>query len=115
MSDPHLRFGGPFNHPEVGLIYPLDLIDSVDGVRWFPDGRCAYVPVLLFGQAAVAVDWGGARVDGGYWRYQTRRAAVRAIEEWDGTGEPEGWVRHPASGRCRPGGDRKKEYVGGNL
>jgi len=25
--------------------------------------------------------------------------------------EPEGWFRHPHSGRRRPGGDASKEYV----
>jgi hypothetical protein len=30
---------------------------------------------------------------------------------WDGTGEPEGWFRHPASGRRRPDCDPAQEYV----
>lgn len=33
------------------------------------------------------------------------------MERWDGTGEPDGWMRHPVSGRRRPGGDPGKEYV----
>jgi len=33
------------------------------------------------------------------------------MEAWDGEGEPTGWMRHPASGRRRPGGDETKEYV----
>lgn len=37
--------------------------------------------------------------------------AVAALIEWDGTGEPEGWIRHPMTGRRRPGGDASKEYV----
>jgi hypothetical protein len=35
----------------------------------------------------------------------------RAALGWDGQGEPDGWYRHPQSGRRRPGGDRAKEYV----
>ena len=37
--------------------------------------------------------------------------AVAALKEWDGVGEPKGWMRHPASGRRRPGGDPEQEYV----
>ena len=38
-------------------------------------------------------------------------AAVVALALWDGTGEPEGWMRHPTSGRRRPDGDKTKEYI----
>ena len=38
-------------------------------------------------------------------------AAVAALESWDGTGEPDGWIREPNSGRRRPGGDASQEYV----
>ena len=33
------------------------------------------------------------------------------MDKWDGTGEPEGWMRHPSSGRRRPGGDPAQEHV----
>jgi hypothetical protein len=33
------------------------------------------------------------------------------MEAWDGDGEPDGWSRHPPTGRRRPGGDPDKEYV----
>lgn len=33
------------------------------------------------------------------WCYQTYEAAKNALDAWDGTGEPKGWHRHPASGR----------------
>jgi hypothetical protein len=36
---------------------------------------------------------------------------VRALREWDGNGEPDGWMRHPDSGRRRPDGDAAREYV----
>jgi hypothetical protein len=38
-------------------------------------------------------------------------AGWRALLGWDGDGEPEGWYRHPASGRRRPDGDPAKEHV----
>ena len=34
-----------------------------------------------------------------------------AMQVWDGTGEPSGWCRHPATGRRRPGGDPATEFV----
>lgn len=34
-----------------------------------------------------------------------------AFATWDGTGDPDGWIRHLGTGRRRPGGDPSKEYV----
>jgi len=45
------------------------------------------------------------------WQYQSRDAALVALAAWDGEGEPEGWYRHPATGRRRPGGDPAQEFV----
>lgn len=36
---------------------------------------------------------------------------MAAMQAWDGS-EPEGWIRHLASGRRRPGGDPAQEYIG---
>lgn len=35
----------------------------------------------------------------GRWCYRDYASAKRALDAWDGTGEPVGWHRHPASGR----------------
>ena len=45
------------------------------------------------------------------WCYHSEAAALEALNKWDGTGEPEGWHRHPASGRRREAGDPLKEYI----
>jgi hypothetical protein len=45
------------------------------------------------------------------WDYSDRVAAISAMQRWDGQGEPEGWMRHPATGRRRPHGDPSEEYV----
>ena len=37
--------------------------------------------------------------------------AVAALAAWDGNGDPEGWQRHPATGRRRPDGDPTREYI----
>lgn len=33
------------------------------------------------------------------WCYKNHRDAKRALDGWSGHGEPDGWHRHPASGR----------------
>lgn len=33
------------------------------------------------------------------------------MEEWDGTGEPQGWFRNQTTGRRRPGGDPAQEFI----
>lgn len=44
------------------------------------------------------------------WCYSEAAAAVEAFAAWDGvTGEPDGWIKHPASGRCRYGSDPQRE------
>lgn len=49
------------------------------------------------------------------WCYADRAGAVKAIAEWPVDTpmgyEPDGWHRHPQSGRRRENGDKEKEYV----
>lgn len=45
------------------------------------------------------------------WCYHEPEQAYEAIRAWNGAGEPEGWHRHPRTGRRRPGGDKNMEYV----
>lgn len=45
------------------------------------------------------------------WCYHHLPTAVAAAHVWDGTGEPDGWHRHPTSGRRRPNGDPEQEYI----
>lgn len=35
------------------------------------------------------------------WCYSSYEKAKAALDAWDGTGEPEGWHRHPNTGRRR--------------
>lgn len=35
------------------------------------------------------------------WCYHDQRSAQAALDAWDGTGEPAGWHKHPATGRRR--------------
>jgi hypothetical protein len=56
--------------------------------------------------------------DGGYddhWCYETYAEAEAALHAWDPLKEPEpqGWFRHPQTGRRRPNGDASQEVVYG--
>jgi hypothetical protein len=35
------------------------------------------------------------------WCYHTDEDAQKALDAWDGVGEPDGWHRHPGTGRRR--------------
>ena len=48
------------------------------------------------------------------WCYHSVAAAIEAAKAWDGVwpeGEPDGWHRHPATGRRRENGDPSTEEV----
>jgi hypothetical protein len=38
------------------------------------------------------------------WCYHSREDAQKALDNWNGIDEPEGWHRHPSSGRRRQNG-----------
>lgn len=70
---------------------------TYSSVKHFPDGECAWIARFAF---TTAILYGltpyGHR---DRWCYPTAADARRALDEWDGTGEPEGWHRHPDTGR----------------
>ncbi|MFL9933635.1 hypothetical protein P0D88_31565 [Paraburkholderia sp. RL18-103-BIB-C] len=77
--------------------------------RRFPSGRDACIVRSGSSYAILAditPDWYGDR-----WCYDTYERARLALEAWDGGDhtEPQGWSRHPNSGRRRPDGDASKE------
>lgn len=76
--------------------------------------REAFVHSLTFGRARLSVGPPGDLDLLDDWLYDTPEAAVAALDAWAacaGAGEPDGWMRHPRSGRRRPGGDPALEYV----
>lgn len=75
----------------------------------FANGRDAAITKLIFTYAILAdiTEWGY----GDRWCYHTYLDALLALTEWDGQIEPDGWHRHPDSGRRRPDGDGTKEYI----
>lgn len=76
-----------------------------------PRGRIAVVCRFLTTDAILLMTADGAEL--GYedrWCYVHDRA-FRALQAWNGEGEPQGWHRHPRTGRRRPDGDAKREYI----
>jgi hypothetical protein len=64
------------------------------------DRYVAAVP-MLFTWAVITGDVNSPLFYDNRWCYHTAEAAVEAAKVWDGVGEPEGWHRHPQSGRRR--------------
>ncbi len=81
-----------------------ELLASGDGryshIKHLPDGSRAWVARFIYTSAILVATEQDAPY--GYtdrWCYETHADARRALEEWDGTGEPKGWHRHPDTGR----------------
>jgi hypothetical protein len=77
-----------------------------------PNGRKVEIMSLTFGRARICLmsEYSRLCYDDMWW-YDDVIAAVVALKEWNGEGEPAGWFRHPPSGRRRPHNDPEKEYV----
>lgn len=84
----------------VGYLPPFRILE---------DGRlCGILPLIGIDMIAVDINpWG--HNDAYY--YRAGGAAARALEAWDGSGEPAGWFRHPQSGRRREDGDPARETI----
>jgi hypothetical protein len=78
------------------------------------DGCYAVLSQFAFTMAIIT---GNMFDDVGYedrWCYDSATAAGAALAIWmvNGfEGEPQGWHRHPDSGRRRPEGDKEREYI----
>lgn len=76
------------------------------------DGRIGCIAKFMFTCAIVTVTPATAHICyDDRWCYHSHDAATAALEKWDGTGEPDGWHRHPLTGRRRPNGDPLQEYI----
>jgi hypothetical protein len=86
---------------EAELAYLVWLIEEGEHrhVRLLPNGHWAAIRPMMFTTAIVT----GRMFDRiGYddrWCYHDMASAQAALDAWDGTGEPEGWHRHPGTGR----------------
>lgn len=73
------------------------------------DGRIAAIQTINTWLVAIVVDVHAyGHTDAFY--YRSKNAAKQALDAWNGIGEPQGWIRHPQSGRRRDDGDAAHEY-----
>jgi len=63
--------------------------------------RYAAIMPLLFTHAIIVGRIGDATGYEDRWCFKDYETASKAMDQWDGTGEPEGWHRHPNTGRRR--------------
>jgi hypothetical protein len=78
---------------------PEEITSSYDEMRVLPDGRICGVHRLMFHWTMhVDIDPVGYAE---HYCFATKELALKALHEWDGIGDPEGWHRHPKTGRRR--------------
>lgn len=65
----------------------------------FPDGSVAVLHPLMF-TVAILYDLNEYGY-GDRWCFSSYEKAKNALDNWDGEGEPQGWHRHPPTGRRR--------------
>jgi len=109
-ADKQLPVQPPDGRHRHGATPDPDLDDSQARGADIP--RHAWVVPRLMGQARIIIGINDAlEVIDNSWDYGTVADALEAFELYDGSGEPDGWVRHMATGRRRPEGDATKEEV----
>lgn len=74
-----------------------------------PNGRWAAVWKLMFTHAVVIGTIGDETSIDDRWCYKDYASAKAALDAWNGSGEPEGWHRHPMTGRRRT--EEGEEYA----
>jgi len=89
---------------------PAWLSDYEDVVQKPDAGWCAVSRFAFTFAILAGCDYAGYR---DRWCYDSRAEAKRALAAWSGVKgtEPDGWHRHPDSGRRRPDSDPEREYV----
>ncbi len=76
-----------------GYLFPKPLI--------YRPGYYACIVPFIFTHGIVCGRIGDENFYDDRWCFHTLRAAKEALDAWDGLGEPDGWHRHPDSGRRR--------------
>jgi len=76
----------------------------IGGGCWIGVKRFAFTDAILLGHECDMLGYSNR------WCYEPGRA-IAAFNAWNGVGEPEGWHRHPSSGRRRPDGDPEREFI----
>lgn len=78
---------------------PDEITQHYIHLREMPDGRlCGVMKLLFHWTLHIDIDFVGYE---DRYCYRTAPAAIEALMNWDGTGDPVGWHRHPKTGRRR--------------
>ena len=77
--------------------------------RHLGDGRYAAIMHLMFTAAIITGRIGDEQTYEDRWCYHSSDDACKALAVWDGKGEPDGWHRHPSTGRRRK--SNEAEYI----
>lgn len=75
------------------------------------NGLYAAIKPLMFHWTLIVGEIGDTCGYADRWCYADQDKAVKALEAWDGQGEPAGWHRHPMTARRRPDRDPTREHV----
>lgn len=78
-------------------------------IKEIPGNRYVAIYSLMFTHAIIIGDIGDNYVFTDRWCYHSMYAAKKALEAWNGEGEPEGWHKNPRTGRNRDEDDN--EYI----
>lgn len=70
-------------------------VRPIDENRWVGLFQFAFTWAIIVGRIGDQYSYDDR------WCYHHKSDAAEALEEWDGTGEPQGWHRHPMTGRRR--------------
>lgn len=86
---------------QLAFLHYLKTECGYHSLRPLGDGRWAGLFEFMFTWAIITGRMGEQNTYEDRWCYHTRALAEAALESWDGTGEPDGWHRHPATDRRR--------------
>lgn len=97
------------DHSSTSRIAQICADNGYTDLRVFPNGRDACIWRLAYTFAILTgITWSSYE---DRWCYSSYEKAKAALDAWDGEGEPQGWHRHPSTGRRRENGDPTKEEV----
>ena len=95
---------------DPAFLHHLD-VNGYREIRAIGDGLYACLVPLLFTCAIVTGRIGDLSGYEDRWCFHSYAVAKAALDAWNGEGEPQGWHRHPQTGRRRPDGDPEQEYI----
>eukprot|EP00919_Chromeraceae_sp_WS-2016_P029646 GHVR01070526.1.p1 GENE.GHVR01070526.1~~GHVR01070526.1.p1 ORF type:complete len:113 (-),score=7.57 GHVR01070526.1:128-466(-) len=86
---------------EAAFVTHLKKVNFYIDVRLRGDGLYSAIMPLMFTHAIITGQVGEYNFYTDRWCYGGLEKARAAHDAWDGSGEPEGWHRHPRTGRRR--------------